>query len=315
MSLLPNARKHEIGPSSSNNHRCMRHEVSVLPDLSVLPHMGTLAPSSCAACHEESQLGFELSMAFQPIVNLRERRVFAYEALVRGVNGESAYVMLKRITEANRYLFDQLCRVRAIELASRLGIPERGAKLSINFMPGAVYSPAACIRRTLQAARDNAFPLDAVIFEITEDERVADTAHLQSIAQEYARHGFTLALDDFGAGYSGVNLLAELPGLGLLKLDGALVRGIDGKPRAQKVVRSVAALCRSLGIEVLGECVETEAECATLLECGVELMQGYLFAKPGYESLPEVQWPDVHGSLGETVGRFGSRVAATATSM
>ena len=248
--------------------------------------------TSCRACRSEQDFPVELTMAFQPIVNVTTNTIFAYEALVRGIDGSSAAEVLKHVNDENRYFFDQTCRVKAIELAARLGMVETGAKLSVNFMPGAVYSPAACIRRTLQAAKDNDFPLHALIFEITENEKVVDSGHLHRIAEEYARHGFTLALDDFGAGYSGLNLLAELDGVGLVKLDGKLVRGIDSNPRGAHVVASIAAMCRELGIEVLGECVETPAECSMLLDCGVELMQGYLFAKPAFEALPEVRWPD-----------------------
>ena len=259
---------------------------------SLFPELQPADPGSgCHACRDGNGLGFELTMAFQPIVNVAQRTVYAYEALVRGVDGASAGAMLSRVTAETRYTFDQQCRVKAIELASRLGIPERDAKLSINFMPGAVYSPAACIRRTLQAANEHHFPLPSMIFEITEGEQVADTAHLQRIATEYARHGFTLALDDFGEGYSGLNRLTELAGVRLVKLDGALIRSLDQRPRAQEVVATVADLCRRLGIEVLGECIETEAECAALLRCGVEIMQGYLFARPELETLPEITWP------------------------
>ena len=253
------------------------------------------AISGCRACRNGNGFGFELTMAFQPIVQVLERRVYAYEALVRGVGGAGAAQVLSLVNEENRYAFDQSCRVKAIELAAKLGIARRGAKLSVNFMPGAVYSPAACIRRTLEAAREFDFPLDAIIFEITEGEQVADTGHLRRIAEEYARHGFTLALDDFGAGYSGLNLLAELEGVQLVKLDGQLIRNIDRSPRAAHMVASITAMCRKLGIEVLGECVETPAECDTLLRCGVELMQGYLFAKPALEALPEVTWPIARG--------------------
>ena len=246
--------------------------------------------TACGACQNGNGLGFEVTMAFQPIVNAVSRSVVAYEALVRGVDGASAAQVLRGVNENNRYAFDQTCRVKAIELAARLGVAQRGARLSVNFMPGAVYSPAACIRRTLQAAREHDFPLNAIIFEITEDERVADTNHLQRIAEEYAKHGFTLALDDFGAGYSGLNLLAELDGVRLIKLDAQLIRGLDQNVRGRHVVASTTAMCRALGIDVLGECVETEAERESLLECGVELMQGYLFAKPAVEQLPEVTW-------------------------
>jgi EAL domain-containing protein (putative c-di-GMP-specific phosphodiesterase class I) len=251
--------------------------------------------NGCSACRSGTGLGVELTMAFQPIVDVQERRVFAYEALVRGIGGLSAHQVLGMVNEENRYAFDQTCRVKAIELAARLGIAERGAKLSVNFMPGAVYSPSACIRRTLQAATFHGFPLSSIIFEITESERVVDSAHMQRIATEYARHGFTLALDDFGAGFSGLNLLSELDGIQLIKLDGALIRGVDRNERAERIVRSLVQLCDELGIHVLAECIETEEEYAVLRQCGIRLMQGYLFARPGYESLPEVWWPESAG--------------------
>src|SRR5579875_248570 len=147
-------------------------------------------PASCGACRNGTGFSFELTMAFQPIVNVVNRSVFAYEALVRGANGASAGQVLSLVTNENRYAFDQTCRVKAIQLAAKLGMAERGAKLSMNFMPGAVYSPAACIRRTLETARETCFPLSAIIFEIMENEQIADSAHLHGIAEEYAKHGF-----------------------------------------------------------------------------------------------------------------------------
>ena len=138
-------------------------------------------------------------------------------------------------------------------------------------------------------SRQTGFPLDRLIFEIMEDERIDNSAHLLDIVTEYRRHGFAIALDDFGAGYSGLNLLAELGG-DVLKLDGRLIRGIDRRPRAEEIVRSMVVLSRRLGMEMIAESVETDAECATLQACGVTLMQGYLFARPAFEALPEVSW-------------------------
>jgi EAL domain-containing protein (putative c-di-GMP-specific phosphodiesterase class I) len=249
------------------------------------------AESTCGACRDGSEEPFPFSMAFQPIVDVASRSVYAYEALVRGLRGESAFSILSRVTGENRYAFDQSCRVKAIELAARLGVADQGASLSVNFMPGAVYSPAACIQRTLKAARDTGFPLDRLIFEITEDERVKDTAHLQAIVMEYRKHGFDMALDDFGAGYSGLNLLAELD-VDVLKLDMRLLRNIDQRPRAVDIVDAAVAMCRSLNVRVVAEGIETIGEYATVRNCGISLMQGYLFAKPMFEGLPAVAWPD-----------------------
>ncbi len=137
------------------------------------------APKKCEACKNGAAAPFPFSMAFQPIVDIDAGRIFAYEALVRGVGGESAFSVLSKVTNENRYAFDQACRVTAIKLAKRLGLEKTSAKLSINFMPGAVYNPAACIQLTLATARQVSFPLDRLIFEITEGEEVKDRAHLK----------------------------------------------------------------------------------------------------------------------------------------
>lgn len=250
------------------------------------------APASapCRACRNGSSEPFAFSMAFQPIVDTSNKSIFGYEALVRGPNGEPATSVLGQVTDENRYAFDQTCRVKAITLAAQLGVPENGRRLSVNFMPGAVYSPAACIQRTLRAANDTGFPLANLVFEITEDERVRDTAHLQGIVTEYRRHGFALALDDFGAGYSGLDLLAELH-VDAIKIDIRLVRNIHKNSRAASIVGAVARLCRELDVRVVAEGVEAKEEYALLRDLGISFMQGYLFAKPMFESLPAIDWP------------------------
>lgn len=246
--------------------------------------------SKCSACKDGISSPIVFSMAFQPIVDVNAGRIFAYEALVRGLNNESAYSILSQVNESNRYAFDQNCRVQAISLASRLGLAESGAKLSINFMPGAVYSPAACIQLTLQTARRLSFPMDRLIFEVTEGEEVHDPKHLQSIADEYRRHGFQIALDDFGAGYSNLNLFADLSA-DIVKLDMALTRNLHLRPKAMRITRSITNLCHDLDITVIAEGIETPDEFHALRDCGIDLMQGYLLAKPAFEALPAFTLP------------------------
>ncbi len=230
-------------------------------------------------------------MSFQPIVDVEAARVYAYEALVRGLNNEPAGLILSQVTQENRYSFDQNCRVKALTLASRLGLQATPAKLSINFMPGAVYSPAACIQLTLKTALSLSFPLDRLIFEITEAEEVRDRQHLVNIVAEYHKHGFQMALDDFGAGYSGLNLLADL-GPDIVKLDMDLTRNIDQRPAALTILRSMVHLGRSLNMTLVAEGIETVAEYQALRESGIRLMQGYLLAKPAFEKLPGFVLPD-----------------------
>lgn len=224
------------------------------------------------------------TMAFQPIVDLDEDQVFGYEALVRPPGGGAAAAVLAQITDATRYAFDQQCRVRAIEWAARLGMD---AVLSINFLPNAVYQPAACLRKTLDAARRTGFPESRLMFEVTEVEPARDLAHLQSIFAEYRSHGMITAIDDFGAGHSGLGMLAGFQP-DVIKLDMGLCRGIAADPARQAIARATITLCRDLGIRLVCEGIETFEEALALRVLGVRYFQGYLFARPATEQLPLV---------------------------
>lgn len=243
---------------------------------------------SCEGCQGEP-LGFGFTMAFQPIVDLSARQVWGHEALVRGPAGESAGDVLAQVTDANRYRFDQECRVRAIELASRL-FPGDASRLSVNFQPNAVYRPETCIRAALQACRRFDFDPKRLMFEFTENEQVVDAPHLEDIVTCYRGLGFTVAIDDFGAGFAGLNLLADLTP-DVVKIDMKLVRGIEAAPRQQAILRALVGLAGELDITLIAEGVETRAELATLHALGVPLAQGYLFARPALEALPAVNWP------------------------
>jgi EAL domain-containing protein (putative c-di-GMP-specific phosphodiesterase class I) len=234
---------------------------------------------------------FPFTMAFQPIVDTNLETVYAYEALVRGPRGESASSILSQVNDENRYAFDQACRVKAITLAARLGLAETGARLSINFLPNAIYSPAACLRLTLSTARQVGFPADRLMFEVTEQEKVVDVQHLSNIISEYKRQGFKIAIDDFGAGFSGLGFLSEYTP-DIIKLDMELTRGLEQRTSAQQIVRHIVGLASSLGSKVIAEGIETLEEYRAVRACGISLMQGYLFARPGLETLPTVAFPE-----------------------
>ncbi len=244
----------------------------------------------CEACKDGDAFGFPFTMAFQPIVDTDSGETYAYEALARGVGGEPAAMVLGAVNADNRYAFDQACRVKAIETAARVGMLDTRAKLSINFLPNAVYEPAACIRQTLIAAERTGFPLNRLIFEITEGEEVVDTDHLQRIITTYRSMGFRTAIDDFGSGFSNLRLLARVQP-DILKLDMELIRDIDTCPVKRTIVRNVVHVCEDLGITVIAEGIETVPEYEILRDRGVHLFQGYLFARPGFESLPAVWLP------------------------
>ncbi|TRW18436.1 EAL domain-containing protein [Glacieibacterium frigidum] len=229
-------------------------------------------------------------MAFQPIVDVSLERVYAYEALVRGPNGESAQGVLSQVSAENRYAFDQKCRVAAIRGAVAAGILDDDAKLSINFLPNAVYSPIACIQLTLATATATGFPTDRLIFEFTENEQMPDPAHVANIVAAYRKMGFATALDDFGAGHAGLALLAAIQP-DIIKLDMALMQGIAASSVKRTIVAHVVRMCAELGIVVIGEGVETVAELDVLRQIGVRYIQGHVFARPGFRSLAPVHWP------------------------
>jgi EAL domain-containing protein (putative c-di-GMP-specific phosphodiesterase class I) len=243
-----------------------------------VPLAGTA--QDCDACGRAERVGFDFDFAYQPIVDLRDGSVFAHEALVRGPNGEGAGSVLSQVSEHNRYRFDQACRVKAIKGAKALGIQQA---VSINFLPNAIYKPELCIRTTLEAARVHGFPLDKIIFEVTEGERVEDGPWFAEILREYQRRGFKTAIDDFGAGFAGLKLLADFQP-DYLKLDMDLVRHIDADKPRQAIVCAVVRMCEPMGIQVIAEGIETLAERDVLFDMGIHLMQGYLFARPAFRA-------------------------------
>ncbi|SFK45800.1 EAL domain-containing protein [Methylophaga sulfidovorans] len=245
----------------------------------------SLEEKICQSCNKDNRLDFDFTMAFQPIVNCSNNTIYGYEALVRGINNESAYSVISKLNDKNRYLFDQLCRVKAISLAAKLNIT---SMLSINFLPNAIYTPERCIRTTFEAAQQYDFPSERIMFEFTEVEKMDDTEHVKRIVDYYQSLGFKTAVDDFGAGYSGLNLLADFQ-TDIIKLDMALIRNIDSNKVHQSIVRNCLTMFNELNITALAEGIETYEEYLWLRDAGIDLMQGYYFAKPGFESLPDIE--------------------------
>lgn len=260
----------------------------------------------CGACRSDIEIP-DFTMAFQPIVDIETGQVYAYEALVRPPGGGGAADVLSRINGQNRYSFDQACRVRAIELAARLEMP---AFLSINFLPNAVYQPAACLRKTFEAAERTGFPVHHLMFEVTENEPSRDVGHLKAIFTEYRRHGMITAIDDFGAGHSGLNMLADFQP-DVLKIDMALTRAIHADDVRGKIAGAIIGLCRSLHISVIAEGIETLEEAVALRRLGVQLFQGYFFARPELEALPKVPAQALDAVLAACDADVLQRVPAT----
>ncbi len=110
---------------------------------------------------------------------------------------------------------------------------------------------------------------------------------MRNIVDYYRQRGFKTAIDDFGAGYAGLNLLAEIQ-TDIMKLDMALLRNIDTRKSSQIIVRGIVQVCAELGMTVVAEGIETHEEYAVLRDMGIDLFQGYYFARPAFQSLAQV---------------------------
>jgi EAL domain-containing protein (putative c-di-GMP-specific phosphodiesterase class I) len=233
------------------------------------------------------------SFAYQPIVDARRRQVVSFEALVRGPQGQPAHTVLSQFSPAELRDFDRQGRRHAIDLATKLGV---SCSINLNILPDEdLQTGIDTMRATVEMAAVAGLSASKLILEVSECESIARyDQFIQQVAVARSL-GVQFAIDDFGAGYSGLNLLAEFQP-DSLKLDMALVRAIATRGPRQAIVRGVLCTCEDLGIDVVAEGVETWDEYSWLLDEGVHLFQGYLFARPGFETLPEVNYPAAHFS-------------------
>lgn len=246
------------------------------------------APAERLALHasaEVAERGF--SFAFQPIVHAPSGVVVAYEALVRGPGNEPAAHVLQRVRPHRRYCFDERSRSVAIELAARLGLP---CALHINLLPRGLGARCTRPGPMLAAAEKAGIAPERLVLEIVESEAVRDHARFLCAVSGFRAAGLRIALDDFGAGYAGLTLLAELQP-DIIKLDMALVRGIDHLGPRQAIVRGIVRTCLDLGIDLVAEGVETPGELAWCRAEGIELFQGNLIAEAAFERFPPVRLP------------------------
>ncbi|HUI87642.1 MAG TPA: EAL domain-containing protein [Anaerolineales bacterium] len=229
-------------------------------------------------------MGFEFSFAFQPIVNAHSHGIISYEALVRGPHGEPAASVFAQVSKSNWSRFDEVCRSKAIYLASRLKIPNR---LNLNMVPQSIYEVDLTITATFRASVQSGIPVENIVFELLESQSLTDQRNLLKYLQVLQGFGFKTAIDDFGAGYSGLELLVKYQP-NYIKLDRNIISGIHEDGVKQSVFSGIHQICRRLCIEIIAEGVETADEYHWLQEAGIHIFQGYYFARPAFEALPDV---------------------------
>lgn len=222
-----------------------------------------------------------LVSVLQPIVRA-DGSPLGHEALLRGIGTDGALIGAGPLLEAARqteilFTLDLAARKSALRAAARLGT-ECGV-VFVNFDPASIYDPHYCLKETGAFARALGLDPGRIVFEVTEGSEVRSLDHLRNILEVYRTAGFRVALDDVGAGFSGLNTLRALRP-DLIKLDRELIRDVDADRYRQSIVRHLIALGHELGIEVLAEGIEREGERRWLVEAGVDHLQGYLIGRP-----------------------------------
>ncbi|HEY0757956.1 MAG TPA: EAL domain-containing protein [Acidisarcina sp.] len=235
----------------------------------------------------------DLTMAFQPFVDVNDKSVYGYEALVRGTNNEPASDIFAHIAQGEEAGFDLACTALAIDLASTLNV---STYLGINLSrahSGSIDGNEAHLIAAIARARD--FPVQRVMIEITESRDRVIRERMPELLCRYKAEGFATAIDRFGLGDLGLDVLGHCRP-DAIKLSTSLVRDIDADPVQCSVIAGIAQVCNELGIQVIAVGVETAGECRALRDAGVHLFQGYLFAHPGLNRLPAILpavWPGI----------------------
>ncbi|MGD0675906.1 MAG: EAL domain-containing protein [Polyangiaceae bacterium] len=216
-----------------------------------------------------------LWMAYQPIISWSRRAVFGYEALLRSHEPSlphpgailDAAERLDRLHELGR-------AIRGTATAPARDLPP-GVMLFVN-----LHTHDLLDDELFDRERPLAKIADQVVLEITERASLHHIRDVQSRIARLREMGFRIAVDDLGAGYAGLTSFAQLEPE-VVKLDMSLVRAVHEQPTKQTLVRTMIGLCHELGMQVVAEGIETRQECDAIVEAGCDLMQGYLFARPG----------------------------------
>jgi EAL domain-containing protein (putative c-di-GMP-specific phosphodiesterase class I) len=225
-------------------------------------------------------LAGHLTCAFQPIVDATSFEIFAFEALLRthsdaALSTPDEIFKIARDTDLLPHT-DLAARRTIIARAAELGLTQR---IFINFCPSSIYDPKSCLRSTIEALDAAGIAHDRVVFEVVEIDEVGDPGYLLDILRYYRQAGFKVALDDLGSGFASLNLLHQLRP-DFVKLDIALVAGIESDPFKAMLAAKIIEAARELDMTVIAEGIETAGELRWLQDHGAQLVQGFYLARP-----------------------------------
>lgn len=217
---------------------------------------------------------------FMPIVNSQERSILGYEALIRGPSSSPLYspVSLFKVAQRTGRLLDLelMCREASMRRFKHLNLD---GKLFLNVTPSTLLEADFRSGMTIELLNRIGFDPDRVVIEITEQFPIDDYGLMKEATSHYRQSGFEVALDDLGAGYSGLRSWSELRPQ-YVKIDRHFIEGIDSTLIKQEFVRSIIEVARSIQCQVIAEGIERIEEHQVLNDLGLKLQQGYYFSRP-----------------------------------
>lgn len=259
---------------------------------------------SIASSLEEALRENRIQPAFQPIVELASGNRVAEEALARLVLGPGQAVDAGRFIEAASNLqiahrIDSLIIERTIRRCARQ-MEETGQSIKhfVNTSadlfrhPDLIQSILDVAKSACASCQEDGADGKPLVIEITEREFIGDTRHVRRVLAPLIDFGLTVAIDDFGSGYSSFQYLADLP-VSFLKIEGSLVRRIKHEAHVRAIVRGIRDIARDLGVLTVAEQIEDAQTRDILREIGIDWGQGYYFGRP--ELAAEAEWEKSEG--------------------
>jgi diguanylate cyclase (GGDEF)-like protein len=223
---------------------------------------------------------------YQPIADFTSGTILAWEALTRGPEG-SAFLspsMLFDFAEQSGKLFalERLCREKALQ---NLGSMGQGQKLFLNIHPKTMADPEFTQGKTLELIEEAGLTPENVVFEITERHSINEFALFHRTLDHYRSQGYQVAVDDAGAGYSGLTSVAQIRPE-FIKIDMSLIQGIDKDPVKRALIETFVTFADKIGSKIIAEGIESQAQAACLIDIGVHYGQGYYLARPAAPKPP-----------------------------
>ena len=239
----------------------------------------------------------DITTLFQPIVSLSQRRALGHEALTRGPPNSALHSPINLLAAARHggrlNDLEMLCRQNACRRYSQQHLP---GKLFLNASPETLLDATHKPGRTLELLQSFGIPASEVVIELTEQTPTDDFELLDTALHHYRTMGFSIALDDLGAGYSSLRMWSQLRP-DYVKIDRYFIDGIHLDPVKREFVQSILKIAGASCTQVIAEGIELAEELHVLSSMGVDLVQGYLLGRPqevphlNTESLlPEPGW-------------------------